>query len=408
MSSEYPDVLGDLVDARRRFEVNGVQYVLTLQPSTVAPGEIAVLRFWLQSCWDVPVDVLISFDLPVHPSPGLLVAEKRTVVPLEAAEVGEVTIPIACSPKVEPGRHVVPVAIGIRADTRGLYVRSQESGGQLGETLLAFTTGMDLSSTMGLGFTARPESEHGLRLKVTGSTRSEGRGSVTADLAPTFVSHWTTANLLLQGKARTYVNDQRLFLLPQLTRAAIYRSFLEESQERYQTAGLPLHLGEAIFLAKILTATTEYFLKRHDWQDAVLVPAYKLAYRYDLPVNDAVFLVTRADYARMTRLAMSLSFGLVHRHLGHDLWTTEEQLALADLVSHRVERGGFLPAEFLYLPLLLGGLLVGSTVKMPGEDLDQSLNLLDQARQKRSEDLAENPELINLLEGLLAEARSGS
>jgi hypothetical protein len=28
MSSEYPDVLGDLVDARQRFEVNGVHYML--------------------------------------------------------------------------------------------------------------------------------------------------------------------------------------------------------------------------------------------------------------------------------------------------------------------------------------------------------------------------------------------
>ena len=51
MSSEYPDVLGDLVEARQRFEVNGVHYVPALQPGTISPGETTALQVWLQSCW---------------------------------------------------------------------------------------------------------------------------------------------------------------------------------------------------------------------------------------------------------------------------------------------------------------------------------------------------------------------
>ena len=37
MSSEYPDVLGDLVEARRRFEVSGVHYVMALDAPSIAP-----------------------------------------------------------------------------------------------------------------------------------------------------------------------------------------------------------------------------------------------------------------------------------------------------------------------------------------------------------------------------------
>ena len=146
----------------------------------------------------------------------------------------------------------------------------------------------------------------------------------------------------------------------------------------------------------------------HNSQDAILVPAYALAYRYDLEMDDPVFLIARADYARIARLAISLSFGLLRQLLKMDLWTLEEQMAVADLGADRVERGGALSVEFLYLPLLLGGIIVAQQVEMPGEDLQQSVDLLDQARQERGSELAENPELVSTLDRLLQIARSRS
>jgi hypothetical protein len=403
MSSEYPDVLGDLVEARHRFEVNGVHYVMALEPAAIAPGETTALRVWLQSCWDVPVQVSVTIHLPTHPSPALSVIQSKTDVPLQAAEVGELSIPIACGAEGLSGEYALSVMLEAKFETRGLYVRSQKAGGQLGETLLNFTRGTGLAPTMGVGFAALTKPEQALSLHVQGPPQPNPE----PDLMPTFLSHWTVADLPIQGKARKYVNDQRLYLIPQLTRQALYVAFLEESRERFQDADLPLHLGEALFLPKVLTYTAEYFLQRPDWQDAVLLPAYTLAYRHSLPVNNPVFLITRADYARMTRLAISLSFGLLRQRLMRDVWTMEEQVAVADLVANRVERGGHLPAEFLYLPLLLGGLIVAREVQMPGEKLGQSLDLLVQARQKRSAELAENRELQALFDQLLQKAQAG-
>ena len=294
------------------------------------------------------------------------------------------------------------MTIGAKFETRGLYVRSQKTEGQFDDPLLTFTTGTALATIAGLGFVARTEPEQALVLQVLGPSQPAS----VADLTPTLLSHWTVADLPIQGKARQQVNDQRLFLLPQLTREALFKAFLEESQARFRDAGLTLHIGEALFLAKILTHTVGYFLTNPDRQDVVLVPAYMLAYRYNLPTSDPVLLVVRADYARIARLAISLSFGLLRQRLKRDVWIVEEQRAVADLVADRVERGGALPAEFLYLPLLLGGLLVAGRVTMPGEKPAQSLALLAQARQKRSADLAENPELVALLDQLLQMAAS--
>jgi hypothetical protein len=400
VSTEFPDILGDMVDARHRFEVNGVHYLMALRPPAIQPGETTILRVWLQSCWDVPVEVAIRVQLPASSS-TLSLIQQQTDVPLQAAEVGELTIPIASAAETRAGEHSVPVTVGVKHDVPGLYVRSQTNQDRLGDTLLTFTTGLALAATIGLGYVARSQATQGLSLRVEGPPQPEP----APDLTPTFLSHWTTDDLLLQGKARQYVNDQRLYLQPKLTTRALYAAFLEESQQRFKDASLPLHIGEAIFLAKILTYAVEYFLMRPGWQDAILIPPYTLAFRYGLPTGDPLFLVVRADFARVARLACSLSFGLLRQHLKRDAWTMEEQLAVGDLLTSRVSRGGSLPAEFLYLPLVLGGLLVAAQVQMPGENLAQALDLLAEARQQRRVHLAENQELEAILDRLLQMAR---
>jgi len=403
MNNEFPDILGDLADAQQRFEVNGVHYALALQPTTIAPGQMTSLHVWLQNCWDVPVEVVITLQMPTHPPSALSIIQARTDVPLEAAEVGEVTIPVASDARSMPGEYAIGVTIGVTYKQRGLYVRSQKNSGQLGDTLLAFTTGMSLAAVLGVGFVAHTCPQQQPRLQVVGSPQP----GPTPDLTPTYISHWTMADLPIQGKAQQYVNDQRLYLLPKLLRQPLYLAFMEESRTRFRDAALPLQIGEAIFLTKVLTYTVEYFLSQPHRQDAVLVPAYSLAFRHDLPVSDPISLITRADYGRVIRLAESISFGLLGQRLGRAPWTLEEQLAVTDLVVNRVEQGGRLPAEFLYLPLLLGGLVIAAQVQMPGENLSQSLGLLAKSYNQRTAEFADNPELVAIFEQLLRSAQAG-
>ena len=402
MSTEYPDVLGDLVEARERFDVQGVHYLTELRPSTIAPGEMTRLHLWLQSCWNVPIQVSVGVHLPEQESPTFTVIQKRTDVPLEPAEVGEVAIPIACTAETEPGEFDLTIEFGVKAETRGQYIRRKEHAGHLGETHLRFASGMSLASAVGIGYAARTQPASSLHLQIAGPPRP----GQAPELIPTYLSHWTVDELTLLGRARQHVNDRRLYLLPHITRNALYMAFLDESQARLKDAALPLHLGEAIFLAKMLTYTVEYFMQRTDLQDAILIPAYMLAFRHDLQRDNPVLLITRADYARIARLAASLSFGMLYRRIGRDMWTLKEQLAVTDLVADRVERGGNLPAEFLYLPLLLGGLMVASRIQMPGEDTSQSLDLLAKARQLREPELEHNQELTMLLDRTERQARA--
>ena len=67
---------------------------------------------------------------------------------------------------------------------------------------------------------------------------------------------------------------------------------------------------------------------------------------------------------------------------------------------------GTLPPEFLYLPLILGGLAVARELKIPEEDLPHSLQLLTQAYQDRADLFDEELALVNdLFEQLAVDAK---
>jgi hypothetical protein len=102
-----------------------------------------------------------------------------------------------------------------------------------------------------------------------------------------------------------------------------------------------------------------------------------------------------------------LTFALLRSRLKRDIWNMEEQLAVTGLIAARLEHGGTLPAEFLYLPLMLGGLMVSSQVTMPGENPTQSLAIFTKARQQRGAAFDENPELEHVLNHLQRVAETG-
>jgi len=182
-------------------------------------------------------------------------------------------------------------------------------------------------------------------------------------------------------------------------------SLLEESKSIWAESGVQLRIGEAIFLARILAYTVQYFLENETRLEALMLPIYELALRNGLPTSDALWLLTQLGYVRLLRLAIALSFGLLYNHLGKEPWSQEEQVAVAEFVAESMDKGSELPVEFLYLPLMLGGLLIGSELVMPKENLAQSLRLLARAKQEREAAFdAELEDLSRIFDSLLARA----
>jgi len=384
---EYPDILGEVTPASQRFEAGAVQYVGSLSHEEVASGEATELVLFLQSVVDVPMEVTLKLNVPgrvggLRSRPTQLqIGELETTVPLEPAEVGELGIPIQTSVETPLTTYEIKLEITGTPKASANRIRAQQSTGRLGETILRDPLGLGLASTIGVGFTAKPANKLSFKFKVT----DEGESAQETDLAPTFTSLWTLEDWDLQHRASREVNERRAYITPYLAPEAVYVPLLDESRNRFADAEIVLHVGEAIALAKILTHTVNYFARNADLQDSLLIPIYMQAYAHNLPTDNTTWLVSELGYSRVVRLAMALSFALVETTIKRQPWLLDEQRALVDLVVGNLESGQPLPVEFLYLPLLMGGALVMREVVMEGEDSQQSLHMLAQAKKERAE-----------------------
>jgi hypothetical protein len=402
---EYPDILGEVTPARQRYEAGTVQYMGSLSHEAVAPGEATELVLFLQSVVNVPMDVTLKLHVPVRtgrlrsrPS-QIKIGELETTVPMEPAEVGEVRIPIQTSAETPSTTYEIGLEIMGTPKASPNRIRTQQSKGRLGETILRDTVGLSLASTIGVGFTARSRNKLSFKLNVTGEEGS----AQGIDLASTFTSLWTLEDWDLQHRAGREINERRAHIVPHLVPEAIYVPLLDEGRRRFADTGIVLHVGEAIALAKILTHTVSYFMRNADLQDGLLIPIYMQAYLHDLPTDNATWLVSEAGHSRIVRLAIALSFALVESTLKRQPWLLEEQRVLADFVVGILESSQPLPVEFLYLPLLMGGALVMQEVVIEGEDPQQSLQMLAQVKKERAEDFTgEAAETGQLFDSLLA------
>jgi hypothetical protein len=165
-----------------------------------------------------------------------------------------------------------------------------------------------------------------------------------------------------------------------------------EAQRRFAEAGVPLRVGEAIALGKILTYTTRYFLANSDLQDGLLVPIWELALQYELPTADPLWVLPNVGFRHILRLSVALSFGLIKQALGRIPWSLEERRGVISLVADTVDAAQSLPVEFLYIPLLMAAATINRQIALENEDVVHSLKLLKKAKAARA-DVFSDPDL---------------
>lgn len=402
---EYPDVLGDYVGGGHRWEAWGVQFVWRMVPQPALPGDVVWLFIPMQSEWDVPITLTVHLELPRGRVRGtqepLFQAQRDTEVPLERLEVGELRLPIYVHPETPPGRHPLEVVLRATAPAqRGERVRPSKKTGQVDAEAFPFVEGLGLAQTIGVDYHTEARQKFRENLEVLDEPAAKGRPP--ADLTPIFATYWTGEDWEAQAAAQQEVNSRRPYLVTELAPQTLFPLLLDEARRRFEATHLPLRIGEALMIAKALTLTVQHFLSRPARQDGLLVPLVQAAQSKGASTLDPKRLLCQVGFPRLVRLGAALAFGLLHRALGEDPWTLEEQQAVTDLLGKRMAEPGPLGVEFAYIPLVLGGVLANRMVVMPGEDPQQTLALARKAVVSRGEDLEVVPELPPLLQRLLA------
>jgi hypothetical protein len=392
MAIEYPDLMNDVTDARVRYESDIVQYLAGFVPGMAPAGQVTSLSLALQSVVDLPADVTIHLELPRAsgklknlPGPQFRIFQPDMRLTLGNGEVAQLTIPVHVQPQVPPGEYAFALRVRSGGKRPGGRCRPEHGENRLGGIRIRYLQGLGITQFASCGFESRKADQQVVLLAV----EEPGEPAQDVDLKPQFQSVWTRKDWEAVPAARREVNDRRVYLMSDLTAEALYLPFMKETQSIFTQSDVQLHVAEAMFLAKILTYTVTYLMSHAEWQDCLMVPIYVQAQASGQATDQSVWTVTHLGYTRVLELAIALSFSLAEEVLQRQVWQPAEQRALREFIVDCLGTGGRLPEEFVYLPLILGGIAATREVVLGQEDIAESLRLLARAKAERSQVFAD-------------------
>jgi len=415
MAIQYPDVMNDLTAAQQRFESGCVQYLAEFEASSCPVGDVAQLVLTLQNTVDAPARLAIRVGRPRlrgklrrKSESWFGIQETALRLTLGAGEVGQVSVPIRVASEALPGRYTFGVHVESTTHEGAQRARSERKGNETQGLKIRYPQGLGISQFVSWGYVAQRTADQSLALVVTEGEAAEGRDQESKDLLPSFVSIWVPEHWEPVASGRRELNDRRIHIVPELTTPRLFADLIRESKDVFAQVGIQIELGEALFVTKMLTYTVTYLLETPAWQECLLVPILAYALSEGLSTVDVRPLISGVGLPHVLELAIALAFSLIEETLGREPWQASEQRALRDLVLQCQSTGASLPVEFLYLPLVLGGLVVAHDVVLEGEDVQRSLDLLCTAKKTRAEWFAdvELAEINDVFEELLTRQMS--
>lgn len=411
MALNYPDIIGEYVSAPHRFEVNGLQYTGMFEPPAIATKETTQLLVYMQNVIDVPLKVMVKVGLPqagfLRGQPVLTTGETEIELELEEAEAGRLTIPLTTTDKVAEGRHTVDLEFKVRHEKGASRIRNPRPK-QVQIPLLTNWAGLGLVGVLGASYQVQNGKKASFAVTLM---KGSGEAQEAQDLQPNYQQVWNLELADLLRKAQVEVNTGRIKIIDELKIEPVFIALYTESIERFADTGLPLRIGEAIAVGKLLTYTTHFFLGQEALQDALLCPIWERALVNEYATNNALDVIRYIGYKHIVRLAAALSFGIIAETTGKHLWPERERQEVTSYIANALDEGSLLLADFLYVPLMIGALRVITKVRLPDEDIYHTLQLIKKARQARpdvliDDDMAAANKLFNhLLQQTMARAK---
>jgi hypothetical protein len=386
MALNYPDIIGDYLKSTQRFENSGLQYAGYFEPVPLVPGQVAHLFLFVQNTLNVPITA--NFQIEVPKSGGFFSSKKPTLhvektsvaVDMGQAEAGLFTLPVTTTDHTKQGDHALTIVTKVSAQGRGKRIRPKSATSQLDDKLIDTPVGLNLVSSVGATYTEKSAKKAQFVLKVAGKPEPLQRAP---RLQASYESIWTEEKYQTYNKAVQELNSRQVKIKDDLNVEKLFVNLYAESVARFADAGLPLRIGEAIVLTKILTYSCHYFLSSPKRANGLLVPILENALGQNMDTTDILHVIRTAGYYHIIRLAVAVSYGLIANSFGRQYWTLEERQLVGKHIADCLETGQDLDLEFLYLPLLMGGTQIAKKVKLQGEELSHTVALMKTARDER-------------------------
>ncbi|WP_162909234.1 hypothetical protein [Aggregatilinea lenta] len=403
-----PDIFTVLTDERAT--VGGiVQAALGVFPTVTILGRPVEGLLLLQNLVDQALTVHVTVHLPEQDLHGarlhLSTPRPRLTVVLPPAEVGLLHLPVTPQPDSPTSDgYRFGVEIDVLPPARYESLRPLYGGEK--PSLLAISP-FRAEVLRGIGFTARTDARG--HLSVPFGVLTTSASPLQDAPEPRYEPLWTIRDFKQELARTKEIAGEALTYIRNLSPEQLFPVLLVHTRQAFGHAGMPLHLGEAMAITRVLvhvmTSYTEQqtrILAHMRWfqqlcwlmahqPDATKTPDRLVQALYPNAVHDAALAGFRLVAARI-----QVNFGG-----GAEQHDYVQQL-IAGLTG-RLPLG----LEHVYVPLVMAGTALLTTIQGSGENPWTSLELLEEARDGRIR-LADTGfnEVFDLLNQLIAQAEA--
>ena len=433
-SVNYPDVLG-LITGGQRCNISSAQVALAVRPRIVRAGRPFEVILLVQNASDGEIDVTMTLHLPDADAKKqhdrFITQTQHLVVGVKGAEVGYVVLPVTTlSDTAISDGYKIGLEVEVKPLGKASRIRSAVGGAPVRFERLGDETKAALEALKTLTFYT-DKRRNLLEAPVTVMSGSVGK---IADFTPGWVnlcklSDFGDNRLLLHA----FGPMVQTITLPKLKRALLFKPLLDATDSRFAEAGYPLKAAETFAIAKLLTLLLEYATPRFNahgniaarnfdveallmrdpssFEQPPVLPNWFQSFlttleRDERAANLPAQVITRYLYEDLLRDAVNFGFDLVSEATGEDLGSAEEQgLYREQLITALTNKSG-LDFNRVYLPLVMGGLLINDLLILGKENPAELLREIGAALEVRSRELGETDQAIYTMTNTIL-ARAG-
>lgn len=380
-----PDVLGMIAPANARITLDALQLALGVFPRQAylnQPFEVVVI---LQSMIDQPMNIRIALQLPVKDPNGrpmnIATAKKMVDLPLKAGEVGALRIPVVALSPTQPGdNYPIQVAVRYRAARSGKAMRPVTGGAPA--SVLAVSP-FKLQALSDIEFVHHPQNASQENVTLQFDIAPRRMPNPPQELKIAYETLWTVDQLAEEQELLAAKVEEARMIASTLTRYAIYSSVLRRVESLYADHRLALHPGESKAIAKMITytlddgATLEQVMPLEEtrWFQTL---CQTLAANPEVSTWEPGEIVERYLMESAIYDAVLTGFSVIRPRVRVNLGDRQERANYANRLVSWLAGQSEPDMAYIYLPLVLGGVTVNSTVM--GRD-DDPWRLLDELRE---------------------------
>ncbi len=385
----YPDVLGAITGGTR-INMEQLQCALGIFPSQTFLNQPVEIVLILQNMVDQMMQVKVAIQVPKEDKQGkpvvIDVPKRMVTVGLRPGEVGVVRTPLLPKPPTVGGNRL-PIRVAVRYRTARPGNRVRPFNGGPPPSILGISA-FKLQVLRDVKFSAETWLNSNDILTTYFDVANRVMPDIPLNLQARYESLWTHEEMDFDYEmTEDRIMDARR-VANSFTRTAVYHSLLEAVEERFAQRGMPLHPGEAIAIAKMMTYTVDEGLDLEPGFDMQESQWFKtlcqvLAYDENLEDLDKGELVVNYLFEAALFDAILLGFGVIEPRVTEDLGDDAERRNYAYQILNWFAGQGEADPGYIYLPLAMGAVLINELANVKPDNPWTMLKLLREALRGR-------------------------